>query len=121
MSTLEELEPVMSENAQVKTLSNVPMCFSENIFPRLSSNLFMYVLYSISDDTDFLSHFGKYLFNQKEWLSVFDEYKGIVNFNGIILAGWQRYDHFSVLSELFPVAIPSLAMSLRLLSGKIKS
>jgi len=28
------------------------------------------------------------------------------------LFSWQRYDHFSVLAELFPVGIPSLAVNL---------
>jgi hypothetical protein len=27
-------------------------------------------------------------------------------------SGWQRYDHFAVLAELLPVAIPSLAINL---------
>ncbi|KAL7034425.1 hypothetical protein ACKWTF_007961 [Chironomus riparius] len=31
---------------------------------------------------------------------------------GIVLTGWSRYDHFATLCELFPAAIPSLAMSL---------
>jgi hexosaminidase len=31
---------------------------------------------------------------------------------GIALTGWSRYDHFATLCELFPAAIPSLAVNL---------
>lgn len=78
---------------------------------------FLCLIY-FSDDDEFITHFNTYFQNLKSWISLFANYEETVNFNGIILTGHQRYDHFAVLSELFPVAIPSLAMYLRLLSGK---
>jgi len=66
--------------------------------------------------------------NNMAWLDVMyrestdPEYP--VNMKGILVTGWSRYDHFAVLCELLPVALPSLVLSLAVLTsgqGDIKT
>ncbi|CAL8137253.1 unnamed protein product [Orchesella dallaii] len=58
-----------------------------------------------------------YLSNHYSWMDVISEYQHRVNIKGIFLTGWQRYDHFSTLCEIFPVAIPSLVSCMFYLNG----
>nr|XP_004655094.1 hexosaminidase D isoform X2 [Jaculus jaculus] len=55
-----------------------------------------------------------HLRNHVQWLQVAGS-GPVDTLQGIILTGWQRYDHFSVLCELLPVGIPSLATCLQTL------
>ncbi|XP_034500303.1 hexosaminidase D isoform X4 [Ailuropoda melanoleuca] len=53
-----------------------------------------------------------HLRNNMQWLQVAASGPSDM-LQGIVLTGWQRYDHFSVLCELLPVGIPSLAVCLQ--------
>lgn len=54
-----------------------------------------------------------HLENNEAWLEVMaEQHKKFSNFRGIVITGWQRYDHLATLCELFPAAIPSLVVNL---------
>jgi len=62
----------------------------------------------------------RHVANNLAWLDVMRReseggYK--INFRGIVITGWSRYDHFAVLCELLPAAIPSVVLNLALLTA----
>lgn len=56
----------------------------------------------------------RHLENNLAWLTVVQSEAARFSqgIQGIAVTGWQRYDHFSVLCELLPASIPSLAICL---------
>merc|ERR1719228_1149328 len=56
----------------------------------------------------------RHLVNNVNWLQLMGEEEPKLRggFRGIVLTGWQRYDHFAVLCELLPAGLPSLAINL---------
>ncbi|KAL6475431.1 hypothetical protein MHYP_G00164710 [Metynnis hypsauchen] len=53
--------------------------------------------------------------NHLQWLKVASGLSSGVELQGIALTGWQRYDHLSVLCELMPLGLHSLASCLQCL------
>ncbi|UJR25493.1 hypothetical protein I4U23_006839 [Adineta vaga] len=68
-----------------------------------------------SGETTTMNYIGHHQRNQQTWLetmySAFQKYK--VNFTGIAITGWSRYDHMLPLCEFLPSAIPSLVYTLQ--------
>ena len=56
----------------------------------------------------------RHLHNNLNWLTVIAQERKKLQggFRGVVLTGWQRYDHFAVLCELLPASIPSLFINL---------
>ncbi|XP_075222882.1 hexosaminidase D-like isoform X1 [Lycorma delicatula] len=65
-------------------------------------------------ETLYVPNVKRHLDNNISWLKVMSTEgpKFQKGFQGIAITGWQRYDHFAVLCELLPSAIPSLAVNL---------
>ncbi|KHN80270.1 Hexosaminidase D [Toxocara canis] len=54
-----------------------------------------------------------YIRNNEAWtMQLTANYKDFDLIQGLVITGWSRYDHMAILCELFPVAVPALAMSL---------
>ncbi|CAF4531411.1 unnamed protein product, partial [Didymodactylos carnosus] len=61
-----------------------------------------------------MSDVKHYYINQQSWINQLTTSipRSWQNFDGMIICGWSRYDHFLSLCELLPYSIPSLAYSL---------
>uniref|UniRef100_A0A914UIG5 Beta-N-acetylhexosaminidase n=1 Tax=Plectus sambesii TaxID=2011161 RepID=A0A914UIG5_9BILA len=60
----------------------------------------------------YYSNIPVYLQNNKAWQGAMDQHHGYFeNFRGMIICGWQRYDHFAVLCELLPVGLMSAVIN----------
>ncbi|XP_004926682.1 hexosaminidase D [Bombyx mori] len=63
-----------------------------------------------------LSPVCRYVSNHEAWRREFKKCGPNINFAGVILTGWSRYDHYATLCELLPVSLPSLSSCLKVLA-----
>nr|CAD7602261.1 unnamed protein product [Timema genevievae] len=69
----------------------------------------------------YVTDISYHLENHRSWMDIVASYSDRIHFRGIVVTGWQRYDHFSVLCELLPAGIPSLAVNLAYIQGDNKA
>jgi len=62
-----------------------------------------------------ISYIGHHQRNQQTWLEAMyiASKRYNVNFTGVAVTGWSRYDHMLSLCEFLPSSIPSLAYALQ--------
>jgi hexosaminidase len=68
-----------------------------------------------SGEVTTMSYIAHHQRNQQTWLETMytASYRHRINFTGIAVTGWSRYDHMLSLCELLPSSIPSLAYALQ--------
>lgn len=93
-----------------------------DFWQRLSS-MFSYVwgasAYKGADGPDqYASNVQHYLNNHISWLKQMNEHHSkFKQFRGIIVTGWQRFDHFAIICEIIPVGLLSAAVNMAVLKN----
>lgn len=65
----------------------------------------------------YVTNISFHIDNHLAWLSVIQKEKlKFQNIRGFAVTGWQRYDHYAILCELLPQALPSLGICLNVIN-----
>ncbi|VIO87323.1 conserved hypothetical protein [Brugia malayi] len=66
----------------------------------------------------YASNVQHYLNNHISWLKQMNEHHSkFKQFRGIIVTGWQRFDHFAIICEIIPVGLLSAAVNMAVLKN----
>ncbi|MFH4978579.1 hypothetical protein AB6A40_005288 [Gnathostoma spinigerum] len=100
----EELEGVLYPEFWQKMAANFPYVWGASAFKG-------------ADGPDqYASNIPHYVANHISWMKQMnDNYEYFKQFRGLIVTGWQRFDHFAILCETLPVGLPSAAVNLAIL------
>ncbi|XP_007886660.1 hexosaminidase D isoform X2 [Callorhinchus milii] len=110
------VEPMIWNYNSVLDVPNIQLLIEKYHNSGLSKIWFASAFKGATGVAQCVPNISYHLENHLQWLKVADGLpKHSIQLQGITLTGWQRYDHFSVLCELLPVAIPSLAVCLQAL------
>ena len=115
----------MKENKIGELVEPMIWCYVKDIYRYISYPTFSYysdIFPNIWAASAFKGAFGEtltvpnvkmHLENNIAWLDIMSKQsKNFKSFRGIVITGWQRYDHLGVLCELFPSGLPSLITDL---------
>ncbi|VDN81863.1 unnamed protein product [Brugia pahangi] len=85
------------------------------VFPKM---MFASAFKGANGQNESFCYIRRYLANQQSYVELYEKEKQDLNgkISGIILTGWQRYNHYSPLCEILPVSIPSLIVDLDILN-----
>lgn len=109
-----EIEPMMWGY-----MENVEGYFQPHLFSkygRLFGSIWIATAYKgASGELATITSIEHHYRNHLSWIDVMKKKssESILNFKGVALTGWSRYDHFLALCDILPEAIPSLVFNLQ--------
>ncbi|KAM3722042.1 Hexosaminidase [Dirofilaria immitis] len=92
--------------------------FPKDMFKRFSQvfskMMFASAFKGANGQNELFCYIRRYLANQQSYVELYEKEKIDLDgkISGIILTGWQRYNHYSPLCEILPISIPSLIVDL---------